>query len=614
MGSMALSRDRFIECGWSYEADGSHYGYSSVMQSLQRVANENREAGKAENAEMLYLLARAASMMLSPESTNEPFKPFFQNYQEGTRSPIPEDFTIEELEFFEMILDLVTEPWLSARLADLLWLCKKPRNPKHARHAIEQYIAHPIDSKTWHRDVSRCRERAARLAMQINDRDKLEVIRSELLAAFNADYPDDILMPLWAAKLLSKLQLDRGFSESIAIRLTQLGLHKKTKGDFGVARLYLELAAKLHQKSPDDCVRTDCLVLIAECFELEADSQSSISSMVANSFYEQSLQAYRRIPTKHREKHGIEEKIIIIREKITKAGKSTLDEMGLLRTPGIDTSGIVQSSVAHVKDKQSFEDALMYFAGLYPGPNHTALKAAAKDSIQRNIFSSLATAVQMSDDGRVTAKIPSANLFSSIDDPENKNVIEAKAHQFFSHEIQLIVKSRILPALMQILAEHRATKDLLIDICRLSPIVPDNRVNLLGFALWLGFESDFGNAIHLLCPQVENIVRIQLKGAGAHTSNVDIEGIENENGLSTLMDLPESLQVFGEHLAFEIKHLFTEVLGSNLRNEVAHGLLDDDTSGSFPAIYAWWMVLRMVVRSIIYGPEHLSGQVGLTQD
>ncbi|HHQ4533740.1 TPA: DUF4209 domain-containing protein [Aeromonas veronii] len=141
----------------------------------------------------------------------------------------------------------------------------------------------------------------------------------------------------------------------------------------------------------------------------------------------------------------------------------------------------------------------------------------------------------------------------------------------------------------------------MVAACHHSPIVPQNREELLGYALWLGFEYEFGAAIHLLCPQVEHIVRSQLKEAGAHTTNIDREGIENENGLSTLMDLQEALKLFGEDLTFEIKSVFTDTLGFNLRNEVAHGLLDDNTSASIHTIYAWWMILRLVIRSIVDG-------------
>lgn len=98
--------------------------------------------------------------------------------------------------------------------------------------------------------------------------------------------------------------------------------------------------------------------------------------------------------------------------------------------------------------------------------------------------------------------------------------------------------------------------------------------------------------------QLENIVRIKLKEAGAITSSVSGEGIENENGLSSLIELPECTEIFGDDTVFEISAIFTDSIGPNLRNEVAHGLLDDYTASSFSSIYAWWMVLRMILNSL----------------
>ena len=47
-------------------------------------------------------------------------------------------------------------------------------------------------------------------------------------------------------------------------------------------------------------------------------------------------------------------------------------------------------------------------------------------------------------------------------------------------------------------------------------------------------------------------------------------------------------------MSFEIKALFCDPFGSNLRNEVAHGLLDDGVCWSVYAVYAWWFGLKLV--------------------
>ena len=60
------------------------------------------------------------------------------------------------------------------------------------------------------------------------------------------------------------------------------------------------------------------------------------------------------------------------------------------------------------------------------------------------------------------------------------------------------------------------------------------------------------------------------------------------------MDLPQTEEIFGEDLSFEIKALFCDPFGPNLRNELAHGLLGDRACESTSAIYAWWFGLKLV--------------------
>jgi len=97
--------------------------------------------------------------------------------------------------------------------------------------------------------------------------------------------------------------------------------------------------------------------------------------------------------------------------------------------------------------------------------------------------------------------------------------------QRFSFEMSFVVKSEILPALHQVLMEHRVTREFLVAMCYHLPLVLHDRLQLTAAALQLGFEYDFSNAVHLLCPQLEHMVRMQLKNAGAHTSNVDKDGV-----------------------------------------------------------------------------------------
>ena len=90
------------------------------------------------------------------------------------------------------------------------------------------------------------------------------------------------------------------------------------------------------------------------------------------------------------------------------------------------------------------------------------------------------------------------------------------------------------------------------------------------------------------------MIRVHLKQAGAKTTTLGQDGIETENGLSTLMELHETTKVFGDNLCFEIMTLYCDPFGPNLRNEFAHGLLDDEACQLVYTIYAWWLALKLV--------------------
>jgi hypothetical protein len=117
---------------------------------------------------------------------------------------------------------------------------------------------------------------------------------------------------------------------------------------------------------------------------------------------------------------------------------------------------------------------------------------------------------------------------------------------------------------------------------------------LFGKALFAGYDRDLVTATHLLVPQIEHMVRFHLKQAGIRTTTLDVDGIETEFGLSTLMGMPEAEKVFGENLTFEFGALLCDPHGPNLRNELAHGLMEEDACQSVYAIYVWWLALKLV--------------------
>jgi Domain of unknown function (DUF4209) len=75
------------------------------------------------------------------------------------------------------------------------------------------------------------------------------------------------------------------------------------------------------------------------------------------------------------------------------------------------------------------------------------------------------------------------------------------------------------------------------------------------------------------------------------------QGIQDERSLNVILQeqplRDEMVALIGEDTTFDLEGLLVERLGSNLRNEVAHELLDVDRFGPGLVSYFWWLTLKL---------------------
>lgn len=596
---LAISLDDFLASGWK-QALGQEprEGYSAMWQAFSEAARSSIAQGHSEHGKVLWLLADACSMMLSPSSPNEPFKPFAVFHDR--RTVVPDDLPGADILFFEVIVDAVDDDWLKARLCDLIWLKGKPRNTAFALKAIDAYRCISLDTDTWIHGGRDCWPRAISLARMLRDGagDRLEQMEAAVVLAFNAATRADGFLALWLADLLKSNGLGRAHRADMARKLEALAHEFDGERDLHRAREYFSAAANWHKAIPDEVKAAEMTAAVAESWVKEAIARTASehpSHMVAASFYENAIQIYRAIPRAERATHRVDERIAELRAHLNDSGEKSLGEMGLIQTSRIDITQIVENARKSVTGR-SAQEALLAFANLRGGAKAEELRNNALERMRKHPLQSLFASTVMSRDGRVIAKRPPMSLGGELTE-DDEIAIRAEMIRDYGILVSLAVQGDIWPALEVLLLEHRLREADFLELARHSPIVPNERVGLFGKALFAGYERDFVTALHLLIPQIEHLVRVHLKQAGAKTSNLDKDGIQNENGMSTLMDLPEAEQVFGKDLAFELKSLFCDAFGPNLRNELAHGLLEEDECHSSFAIYAWWLALRLTVNT-----------------
>ena len=160
----------------------------------------------------------------------------------------------------------------------------------------------------------------------------------------------------------------------------------------------------------------------------------------------------------------------------------------------------------------------------------------------------------------------------------------------------------------QVRIEHGLDTAWFFSLARSSDFVPAHRERSFARGLASGLRGDYELAAILLCPQFEHAVRELFFRRGIVTSTLPSSGAQNEHNLNQLFEHPRAVEVFGEDLLFDLRVLLTEKAGANLRNDIAHGLLDDgDKSGA--KIYFWWICLRFVLLPVLQAPIASAGRV-----
>lgn len=587
----------FRRADWRKAIDSSdREGYSSIWQSLSAAARTAIEAGQIAEGKVLWLLADACSMMLSPGGVNSPFKPFM--VMEGKRSALPEDFQESDVALLAQVSEEIDDAWVQARLADLVWLLKRPRSPKHALLAIDAYRTIPLNTETWVRGGRECWERAISLTrmLRAGAGERLKEIEAEIINAFEDAKKEDGFLALWLCDLLIHNGLARGKSVVVADKLGSLARLLDDDGDLHGARELFDASAKWFKQAGDDAKSAQMTVRVAEGWVKDAIARMSSqhpSHLVAASCYENAIQTYRTIPRRDRATHRVEERLAELHRHMSEAGQKSLGDMGVFTSTPFDITELVEGARNSVRGKSAI-DALAALANIYPGVHVKQLRELSEKMLREHPLQALVSATHLSRDGRVVAKRSGMGFFGAPDSEEYRAAVWPAMVKDYGIELGVAVQGQIWPALEVLLLEHRLRESDFVSIASRSPIVPKGRERLFAKALFAGYERDFVGALHVLVPQIEHMVRWHLKAAGVKTTNLDKDGIENENGLSSLTDLPEVAQIFGEDLEFELKALFCNAFGPNLRNELAHGLLDDEACQSTYSIYAWWLGLRLV--------------------
>ncbi len=583
----------FKSSGWE-EAFQGLKNSACISSSFQKQANKATEEGKSTQSEILQLLSSVCSMSLQPMSPNAPFSPYLQ-LRTG-RSAGPDDFSEMDMDFFQQILPSVTDPWLKARLADLIWLRRRSQT-NIGLMAIDAYMETPITRESFSSEGGLYWMRALRLIRMLKkiagEREK--AVENKLVNACGSSEVRDGFLGRWIANILRTFDLGWDKREIIANKMTFLATEFEDQKDYHRARGYYEVAHFWRRIFGQEEESFGAIASLAETWNVEASIYEGRGNFIgASHCLEKAIQSYRLIPQKYRGILGVEQKPLQLQAQLSKIGPRIIENLVPISLPVDDIFAMVPQAQQLIQGKELVK-ALSVLLGFYGGVVLSEAKEQAERELKKfhlGIFGS--TTIVSSGDGRVVEKRPSIVTATSDTEAHEEAVRDEMLRQYLL-EIGVVANGRILPALETMIIEHRLTEEFFVDLCQQSTIVPPKRAKAFGKMLFAGYDLDFDSVIHRLVPQMEEMVRYHLKAASVVTTVMDQQGIEDEVNLGTLLERPEAISIFGQDRVFEMAALFCKKSGPKFRHGLAHGLLEEEDLSSSLAAYAWWFALKLVL-------------------
>lgn len=597
---LILTPQDFDDCRWQdalREVDP--WSYRPISDAFLKAAEAVEDERQAT---ALRLLTNICFLKFSPDKAAEPYAPCFSSA--AGRSFSLDDLVDGDIAFLaraaaSMDTDVRGAPLLKARLADIVWLLQSPRNIDFALLAIDSYRAVPLNVDTWLGDGLDCWKRALRLARLCGTatEDRGAGMEASIRAALESATAKDRFLAVELAELMRNNGLGEDQPRTVAQKLKALGLEFDRVRDFWPATRNLREAVHWFKASGDECAAVAMTAARAECWVKRAEDRMSSddpSHAVAADFLGNAIQIYRTIPHLRRDELNVNERLKTLEALLRDYRRRAIDELTPTKARGIDVSAMVRRAREAVSGQPKL-DAVMAFVNLHPWIDPDRLRDRAIKRLRDHPLPAvLFPSRVLSADGRLVAWDPPAMLGDEMTESD-KVVIGHRMLDEYEHLVGLFTSACILPALETLRLEHRLREVDFIELARQAVIVPPGRSLLFGKGLFAGYDGDYVAALHVLVPQVEHMARVHLNQAGVETRHRDTSGIETEKGLRFLLGRPESSEILGSDIVFELSALFVEPRGANLRNVVAHGLMNDDEAfrSAYP-IYAWWLAMKLM--------------------
>lgn len=493
-----------------------------------------------------------------------------------------EEVDISE-ENLKKVLTVIDEVELKGKICDYLW-CRF-RNYESSKEAYNIYIelvsGKEIDSEVCFNYLIRI---FSIFVGTGSKQDNLEALKKVIKKyIINNIYEDNFLALYLVEMFLSEKIKEYDFLEEIVLKKIQT--LKKIKNSKTISMYYdlLEKIYCLRNNIPKNkqTANANIVNIRREKVKNNLDNArtSNTDCFLKVDFYKKAINILKLIPNTNNER------IDIIKE-MEPYQKEILKEIEPINY-SIDGFDDIDIIIDNFKDK-NFESILRVYVSKLEFFKLDELKKRVIKDIERDILGSFYPKAIVDKNGKIICKL------DPILPEFNDSIIIVNAQNKYVEFVDIYTQSYIFPIAKYIKENINAIEVDIRKIVENNAFVPERRKESFIKGILAGFKFDFITSLSILLPQVENALRCFAEECGDVIYNNNEEGIEELKTFNAVLELPNLRESLDEDFLFNLKCTFTSKAGINMRNNIAHGVLDDEEFNSVYTIYTWWFILKIV--------------------
>ena len=560
-------------------------------------AQVNRDILDESDKILFDLLKNISSLKINIHNSGIEFYPMLKT-SDGQKSFSIEDITddhykiLKNMDFYKIPLIL------RALVTDILWTQNKEF--KAAQIAAEAYwdlfqLLYKTRDRYFY--APNMIKRAVCISTQINKTD----LYSRICKWLNDFLQQNVANNEFFTMEIMKLFLEqKSYDASSFIPVLDSIISLNQDNISKVEQAYEMKTKCLHKlKKKEDAINNDLSLAKYYIDYAEKIVQKDMTGVInAENFFKKAISIYRN-KGKQEQAEKTHKRLVEIQKEIPRTMATFSIEL--------DIKGVINNIKTNM-DGLSFEESVLRLTQMIVFDKREEIKNRVIEEYKNFPLSHMFNSKIINDQGQTILTLPPLD----IQNPEkDQKLLELHMHHYLSRKQQMLgniwIKNILLLMKDRFVIDNSMVEFLIKD----NPIIPEGRQRIFQSAIGMFLRGDFYEAIHILAPQTENLFRNIAKEIGGLTVTLDNDGSSMEKVLGSIFNLPEMLDCYDNDILFIFKGLLNEQAGANIRNKVAHGIIDEATCSSGECLYFGAAIIKLLTytslpcRNIFNGSKRL---------